>query len=155
MGLRSLSKVLSARAQKRLSRPAAPVLFHADGKTAVKICHVVEIEVEPVLRRRHGAASVYLSACPLNGITHFRRILCASLQATVIDILMSKLRKAAKDLYIKEVAVAGGVSANSGLREAFLDHAKRYGWKVHIPKFAFPGNSSSASSKTSLESISR
>ncbi len=43
-----------------------------------------------------------------------------SLQATVIDILMSKLRKAAKDLYIKEVAVAGGVSANSGLREAFL-----------------------------------
>ena len=66
-----------------------------------------------------------------------KRDLCASLQATVIDILMSKLRKAAKDLYIKEVAVAGGVSANSGLREAFLDHAKRYGWKVHIPKFSF------------------
>ena len=63
--------------------------------------------------------------------------LCASLQATVIDILMSKLRKAAKDLGIKEVAVAGGVSANSGLRDAFLDHAKRYGWKVHIPKFSF------------------
>ena len=56
---------------------------------------------------------------------------------TVIDILMSKLRKAAKDLHINEVAVAGGVSANSGLREAFLDHAKRYGWKVHIPKFSF------------------
>ena len=63
--------------------------------------------------------------------------LCASLQATVIDILMNKLRRAAKDLGIKEVAVAGGVSANSGLREAFLDHAKRFGWKVHIPKFAF------------------
>ena len=63
--------------------------------------------------------------------------LCASLQSTVIDILMDKLRKAAKDLNIKEVAVAGGVSANSGLRDAFLDHAKRYGWKVHIPKFAF------------------
>ena len=63
--------------------------------------------------------------------------LCASLQATVVDILMNKLRKAAKDLNIKEVAVAGGVSANSGLRDAFLDHAKRYGWKVHIPKFAF------------------
>ena len=47
------------------------------------------------------------------------------------------LRKAAKDLHINEVAVAGGVSANSGLREAFLDHAKRYGWKVHIPKFSF------------------
>ena len=66
-----------------------------------------------------------------------KRDLCASLQSTVIDILMDKLRKAAKDLNIKEVAVAGGVSANSGLRDAFLDHAKRYGWKVHIPKFAF------------------
>ena len=63
--------------------------------------------------------------------------LCASLQSTVVDILMNKLRKAAKDLNIKEVAVAGGVSANSGLRDAFLDYAKRYGWKVHIPKFAF------------------
>lgn len=63
--------------------------------------------------------------------------LCASLQSTVIDILMDKLRKAAKDTGIKEVAVAGGVSANSGLREAFVDHAKRFGWKVYIPKFAF------------------
>ena len=63
--------------------------------------------------------------------------LCASLQATVIDILMDKLRKAAKDLQIKEVAVAGGVSANSGLRDAFQDHAVRYGWKIHIPSFAF------------------
>ncbi|MCC8154351.1 MAG: tRNA (adenosine(37)-N6)-threonylcarbamoyltransferase complex transferase subunit TsaD [Tannerellaceae bacterium] len=63
--------------------------------------------------------------------------LCASLQATVIDILMDKLRKAAKDLNIKEVAVAGGVSANTGLRDAFEDHAKRFGWKIHIPKFAF------------------
>lgn len=63
--------------------------------------------------------------------------LCASLQATVIDILMGKLRKAAKDLGIREVAVAGGVSANSGLRDAFLDASRRYGWKVHIPKFSF------------------
>ncbi len=63
--------------------------------------------------------------------------LCASLQATVIDILMNKLRKAAKEHGIKEVAVAGGVSANSGLRNAFEDHAKRYGWKIHIPKFSF------------------
>ena len=55
----------------------------------------------------------------------------------MIDILMTKLRKAAKDLNIKEVAVAGGVSANTGLRDAFHDHAARYGWKIHIPKFAF------------------
>lgn len=63
--------------------------------------------------------------------------LCASLQATVIDILMDKLRKASKDLGIKEVAVAGGVSANSGLRQAFHDHAEKYGWTIHIPPFAF------------------
>lgn len=63
--------------------------------------------------------------------------LCASLQTTIIDILMDKLRKAAKDLNIKEVAVAGGVSANSGLRSAFEDHAKRFGWKIHIPPFGY------------------
>ena len=62
---------------------------------------------------------------------------CASLQATVIDILMKKLRQAAKDLGIRQVAVAGGVSANTGLRDAFHDHARRYGWKVFIPKFAY------------------
>ena len=61
--------------------------------------------------------------------------LAASLEKTIVDILMKKLRMAAKDLRIKQVAVAGGVSANTGLRNAFLDHAKRYGWKVFIPKF--------------------
>lgn len=63
--------------------------------------------------------------------------LCASLQKTIIDVLMEPLRRAAKDLGIKEVAVAGGVSANSGLRAAFEDYAKRYGWKIHIPPFGY------------------
>lgn len=63
--------------------------------------------------------------------------LCASLQKTVIDILMDKLRKAAKDLHINEVAVAGGVSANSGLRDAFKEHAGRFGWSIHLPPNAF------------------
>jgi N6-L-threonylcarbamoyladenine synthase len=63
--------------------------------------------------------------------------LCASLQATVVDILMDKLLKASKDFKIKEIAVAGGVSANTGLREAFHNYAERYGWKIHIPPFAF------------------
>ncbi|MEA5062099.1 MAG: tRNA (adenosine(37)-N6)-threonylcarbamoyltransferase complex transferase subunit TsaD [Proteiniphilum sp.] len=63
--------------------------------------------------------------------------LCASLQKTIIDILMDKLYLAAKDLRIKEVAVAGGVSANSGLRAAFEEYSRRYGWKIHIPKFAY------------------
>lgn len=72
-----------------------------------------------------------------NFIEENKADLCASLQATVIEILMDKLRKASKELGVKEVAVAGGVSANSGLRAAFEDHAKRFGWKIHIPKFAF------------------
>lgn len=63
--------------------------------------------------------------------------LCASLQKTIIDVLMNKLQKAAKDLGITEVAVAGGVSANSGLRAAFEDYRDRFGWKIHIPKFSY------------------
>src|SRR5690554_6791848 len=66
-----------------------------------------------------------------------RNDLCASLQKTIVDILMNKLYHASKDLIIKEVAVAGGVSANSGLRSAFEDYSRRYGWKIHIPKFAY------------------
>ena len=63
--------------------------------------------------------------------------LCASLQATVIEILMNKLRKAASELNIQHIAVAGGVSANSALRQAFIDHGKKYNWKIYIPPFAF------------------
>lgn len=66
-----------------------------------------------------------------------KKDLCASLQKTVIDILMKKLLKAVRDLNIKQVAVAGGVSANSGLRDAFVDYSKRYGWEIFIPKFAY------------------
>ncbi|MDR2764844.1 MAG: tRNA (adenosine(37)-N6)-threonylcarbamoyltransferase complex transferase subunit TsaD [Tannerella sp.] len=66
-----------------------------------------------------------------------RADLCASLQATIIEILMSKLRKAAADLKIREIAVAGGVSANSGLRDAFREHAARFGWNVYLPPNAF------------------
>lgn len=63
--------------------------------------------------------------------------LCASLQYTIVEILMNKLRKAARDLRISEVAVAGGVSANSALRKAFKDHAIKFGWNVYIPPFEF------------------
>jgi N6-L-threonylcarbamoyladenine synthase len=63
--------------------------------------------------------------------------LCASLQYTVIEILMNKVRKAAKDLNINQVAVAGGVSANSGLRESFISHGQKHGWEIYIPPFAF------------------
>ncbi len=63
--------------------------------------------------------------------------LCASLQKTIVDILMDKVRRAVKETGIREVAVAGGVSANSGVRGAFEDHAKRYGWTIHLPKLKF------------------
>lgn len=72
-----------------------------------------------------------------NFVEENKEDLCASLQYTVIEILMKKLRLAAKELKIKHVAVAGGVSANTGLREAFVDHARRYGWSICIPKFAY------------------
>lgn len=72
-----------------------------------------------------------------NFVEENKEDLCASLQHTVIEILMKKLRLAAKELKIKHVAVAGGVSANTGLREAFVDHARRYGWSIYIPKFAY------------------
>ncbi len=70
-------------------------------------------------------------------IEHHKEDLAASLEATIVDILMNKLVRAAKDLKIKDVAVAGGVSANNGLRNAFRDCAKRYGWNVYIPKFSY------------------
>lgn len=63
--------------------------------------------------------------------------LCASIQATVVDILMNKLRKASAELNIRQIAVAGGVSANSALRQAFLDHQKKYNWEIYIPPIAF------------------
>ena len=72
-----------------------------------------------------------------NFIEENKADLCASLQKTVIDILINKLKKAAKELKVTEIAVAGGVSANSGLREALLDLGRRHRWKVHIPPFAY------------------
>lgn len=63
--------------------------------------------------------------------------LCASLQSTVIDILMKNLVRAAKDMGITNVAVAGGVSANSGLRAAFQNLNTTRGWNVFIPKFTY------------------
>lgn len=70
-------------------------------------------------------------------IEHHKADLAASLEYTIVEILMKKLRLAVKETGIKHVAVAGGVSANTGLRNAFYDHQKRYGWTVYIPKFSY------------------
>lgn len=70
-------------------------------------------------------------------VEHHKEDLAASLEWTIVDILMKKLRLAVKQTGIKHVAVAGGVSANNGLRNAFKDHARRYGWTIYIPKFSY------------------
>lgn len=70
-------------------------------------------------------------------IEHHKTDLAASLEKTIVDILMDKLRKVVKDTGVTEVAVAGGVSANNGLRNAFREHAAKYGWKIYIPKFGY------------------
>lgn len=70
-------------------------------------------------------------------VEHHKEDLAASLEWTIVDVLMKKLRKAVKDTGIKHVAVAGGVSANNGLRNAFRDYAKRFGWTIYIPKFSY------------------
>ena len=70
-------------------------------------------------------------------IEQHKEDLCASLEYTIVDILMKKLKLAAKQTGIKHVAVAGGVSANTGLRNAFHDYARRFGWEVYIPKFSY------------------
>jgi len=70
-------------------------------------------------------------------VEHHKEDLAASLEWTIVDILMKKLKLAVKQTGIKHVAVAGGVSANNGLRNAFYDHARRYGWTIYIPKFSY------------------
>ena len=70
-------------------------------------------------------------------VEHHKEDLAASLEWTIVDVLMKKLRLAVKQTGIKHVAVAGGVSANNGLRNAFKDHAQRYGWTIYIPKFSY------------------
>ena len=70
-------------------------------------------------------------------VEHHKEDLSASLEYTIVDILMKKLRLAVKQTGIKHVAVAGGVSANSVLRQAFKDHAERFGWTIYIPKFSY------------------
>ena len=70
-------------------------------------------------------------------IEHNLTDLCASLQKTIIDILMSKLKKAAKQTGIKQIAIGGGVSANSGLQKAVHAEAARSGWEVFIPRLGF------------------
>ncbi len=62
---------------------------------------------------------------------------CASIQHTIVDILMDKLKKAVKQTGIKEIVIGGGVAANSGLRNAIVNNGEKYGWKTHLPQFKY------------------
>ncbi len=70
-------------------------------------------------------------------IDHNKNDLCASLQKTIIDILLDKLMKASVNLKINEIALAGGVSANSGLRYKVTSQASQMKWNTYIPAFKF------------------
>ncbi len=70
-------------------------------------------------------------------IGHHKEDIAASLEFTVVDILMKKLYRAVEQTGIKHVAMAGGVSANSGLRNAFREAADKRGWTIYIPKFSY------------------
>ena len=63
--------------------------------------------------------------------------ICASIQHTIIEILMDKLKLAVKETGIKQIAIGGGVSANSGIRNTLKDAENKYGWTTYIPKFEY------------------
>jgi len=63
--------------------------------------------------------------------------ICASIQHTLVNILLLKLKKASKETGIKEIAIAGGVSANSGLRTSIIELGTKLTWKVYIPEFEY------------------
>jgi N6-L-threonylcarbamoyladenine synthase len=72
-----------------------------------------------------------------NFINQHLNDICASIQYTIVEILMDKLKLAVKQTGIKQIAIGGGVSANSGIRTALLNSEKKYGWITHLPKFEY------------------
>ncbi|MBC3538096.1 tRNA (adenosine(37)-N6)-threonylcarbamoyltransferase complex transferase subunit TsaD [Rufibacter sediminis] len=77
------------------------------------------------------------SAAEADFVQNHLNDICASIQWTLIQTLMKKLVLAAKELGIKEIAIAGGVSANSGLRATLQEYAQKHGWNVYIPAFEY------------------
>ncbi|MDP5120255.1 MAG: tRNA (adenosine(37)-N6)-threonylcarbamoyltransferase complex transferase subunit TsaD [Spirosomaceae bacterium] len=72
-----------------------------------------------------------------NFIEENKADICASIQYTLVKMLLQKLRRASRELDIKEIAIAGGVSANSGLRETLKEMGEKEGWNIHIPDFQY------------------
>lgn len=76
--------------------------------------------------------------------------ICASVQNRIISILLNKLKKAAREFNIKEISIAGGVSANSGLRKALEEIASGYGWKTYIPRLKYCTDNAAMIAQTAL-----
>jgi N6-L-threonylcarbamoyladenine synthase len=72
-----------------------------------------------------------------NFISENRNDICASIQYTIVEILMDKLKLAVAQTGIKSIAIGGGVSANSGIRTTLKNAETKYGWKTYIPKFEY------------------
>ena len=72
-----------------------------------------------------------------NFVSHHQADICASLQHTLVSMLLSRLEQASDQTGIREIAIAGGVSANSGLRASLLALAEKKGWNVYIPAFEY------------------
>jgi N6-L-threonylcarbamoyladenine synthase len=72
-----------------------------------------------------------------NFVTENLNDICASIQHTIIGILIDKLKLAVKQTGIKHIAIGGGVSANSGIRKALKDGEQKFGWTTYVPKFEF------------------
>lgn len=72
-----------------------------------------------------------------NFIEENKADICASIQHTIIEILMEKLKMAVTETGIKQIAIGGGVSANSGIRQTLKDAENKYGWKTFVPKFEY------------------
>ncbi|OAB29151.1 O-sialoglycoprotein endopeptidase [Flavobacterium fryxellicola] len=72
-----------------------------------------------------------------NFIAENRDDICASIQHTIIEILMDKLKMAVRETGITQIAIGGGVSANSGIRKTLKEAETKYGWKTFIPKFEY------------------
>lgn len=70
-------------------------------------------------------------------ITENLNDICASIQYTIIEILMDKLKIAVRETGIRQIAIGGGVSANSGIRNTLKETETKYGWKTYIPKFEY------------------
>lgn len=70
-------------------------------------------------------------------VQKYMKDICASVQYTIVKALIKKFEKAAKTFHVQHIGVAGGVSANSGLRAAIADLGKRHRWQVYLPKFEY------------------